>query len=72
MLREGEPAPADTPIHVYQTTLYMDEEMALAAELGLLAAENVTVPGLLAAVRAAGVEVPLRAGVLDDLDDLEF
>ncbi len=32
LLREGEPAPADTPIVVYQTVLFMDEEMALRAE----------------------------------------
>lgn len=32
LLRDGDPAPADTPITVYQTTLFMGEEMALAAE----------------------------------------
>ena len=31
-LRDGEPAPAATPITVYQNVLFMDEEMALAAE----------------------------------------
>ena len=36
LLRDGEPAPAETPIVVYQSALFMDEEIALAAEeLGL-------------------------------------
>lgn len=34
VLRDGEPAPADTPITVRQLTLYMDEECRLKAEDG--------------------------------------
>lgn len=33
LLREGEPAPKDSPVVVYQRVLFMDEEMALAAEV---------------------------------------
>lgn len=34
LLRDGEPAPADTIVHLRQTTLAMDEESAIAADTG--------------------------------------
>jgi hypothetical protein len=34
-LREGEPAPADTPLCVRQNVLYMDEEIALSHDYGI-------------------------------------
>jgi hypothetical protein len=40
-LRDGEPAPADTPITVRQRVLYMDEECAVAAEDGGLDAQSI-------------------------------
>ena len=41
LLRDGRPAPADTPTSVRQTTLAMDEESAIAADMGGIDFENV-------------------------------
>lgn len=40
-LRKGDPAPAETPIHIRQLVLSMDEETAIHAEKGGLDYENV-------------------------------
>ena len=44
LIRDGEQAPADTPIHVYQHVLFMDEEIALSKQIAQLDGEPLS-PG---------------------------